>query len=29
VSFGGNSFGVVSSQGNQPRIVQFALKVLY
>lgn len=28
-SFGGASFGVVSSQGNQPRIVQFALKVLY
>ncbi len=29
VSFGNQLFGVVSAQGNQPRIVQFALKLNY
>jgi outer membrane receptor protein involved in Fe transport len=28
-SFGAPGFGVVSSQSNQPRVVQFALKLLY
>jgi hypothetical protein len=27
--FGNTAFGVVSSQANQPRIVQFALKLIY
>jgi len=29
ISFGNASFGVVSAQGNQPRIVQLSLKLIY
>ena len=29
VSFGSPNFGVVSNQANQPRILQFALKLIY
>ena len=28
-SFGSPAFGVVSAQANQPRILQFALKLIY
>jgi hypothetical protein len=28
-SFGAPGFGVVTSQSNQPRVLQFALKLLY
>ena len=29
LTFGTTQFGVVSSQANSPRLVQFALKLLY
>jgi outer membrane receptor protein involved in Fe transport len=29
ISFGNPQFGVVSSMGNQPRVLQFALKLIY
>ena len=29
IAFGNPQFGVVSSMGNQPRVLQFALKLIY
>jgi hypothetical protein len=28
-SFGSNGFGAVSAQANQPRVLQFALKLIF